>query len=87
MVLGTLMILMAWKGHFLTQRPQPTHSISEMSTMGDVGSTSMHIFYVLLTGHPFLHYCLHLLGLHLSLFTIAILCLSSMLLIIIYLDN
>ena len=38
----------------------------------------MHIFSVLLTGHPFLHSCLHLFGLHFSGLTIAILCLSSM---------
>ena len=77
MFLGTLIILMAWKGHFLTQMPHPTQSTSEMSTMGDWGVTSMHIFSVLLTGHPFLHSCLHLLGLHFSGLTIAILCLSS----------
>jgi hypothetical protein len=77
--LGTLTILMAPKGHFLTQIPQPTQSISEISTMVEVGITSMHIFYVLLTGQLFLHSCLQRLGLHFSTLTIAILCLSSML--------
>ena len=45
--------------------------------MGDVGITSIQTFSVLLTGHPFLHYCLHLLGLHFSLLTMAILCFAS----------
>jgi len=72
-----LTILIAWKGHFLTQIPQPTQRISEMSTMVEVGNTSMQIFSVLLTGHPFLHYCLQRLGLHFSGLTMAILCLSS----------
>ena len=58
------MILIAWKGHFLTQIPQPTHRIYEMETNGEVGITSMHNASVLLTGQDFLHYCLHLLGLH-----------------------
>lgn len=30
MSLGRLTILMAWKGHFLTQIPQPTHKISDI---------------------------------------------------------
>lgn len=69
------MILIALKGHFLTQIPQPTQRSYEISTMGELGMTSMHIFSVLLTGQLFLHSCLHFLGLHFSLLTMAILCL------------
>lgn len=71
------MILIAWKGHFLTQIPHPTQRISETDDIGEVGMTSIQSASVLFTGHPFLHYCLHLLGLHFSGLTIAILCLSS----------
>lgn len=74
---GTLIILIALNGHFFTQIPHPTHKTSEISHIGDVGITSIQIFSVLLTGQPFLHSCLHLLGLHFSLLTIAILCLDS----------
>ena len=77
---GTLMIFIAEKGHFLTQIPHPTQSTSEMEEIVDVGMTSIQSASVLLTGHPFLHYCLHLLGLHFSGLTIAILCLSSIML-------
>lgn len=36
-----------------------------------VGVTSIHSLPILTTGHDFLHSCRHLLGLHLSAFTIA----------------
>lgn len=74
--LGRLMILIAWNGHLLTQIPQPIQRISEISTNADCGVTSIQIFSVLLTGHPFLHSCLHFFGLHFSLLTMAILNLS-----------
>ena len=77
---GTLMIFIAEKGHFLTQIPHPTQRISEIEEIVEVGMTSIQSASVLLTGHPFLHYCLHLLGLHFSGLTIAILCLSSIML-------
>lgn len=75
--LGTLIILMALNGHFFTHIPQPIHRISEISEMVEVGITSMHIFSVLFTGQAFLHSCLHFLGLHFYLLTIAILCFES----------
>ena len=37
--LGTLMILIAWKGHFFTQIPHPTQSTSEMEEIVEVGMT------------------------------------------------
>lgn len=64
---------MAWKGHLLTQIPQPMQSISEMLTCGEAGVTSMQSLSALLTGQPFLHSCLQRLGLHFSLLTMAIL--------------
>lgn len=39
MFLGRLTIFNAWKGHFLTQIPQPTHKIYETSHIGEVGMT------------------------------------------------
>jgi hypothetical protein len=30
---GRLTMLMAWKGHFLTQMPQPLHSLSEITAL------------------------------------------------------
>lgn len=74
------MILIAPKGHFFTQIPHPTQSTYEISQIAEVGMTSIHIFYVLLTGQLFLHSCLQRLGLHFSGFMIAILCLSSIML-------
>lgn len=41
---GTFTILIAWKGHFFTQIPHPTHKFYAISTIVDVGETSMHIF-------------------------------------------
>jgi hypothetical protein len=71
------MILIASKGHLLTHIPHPIQSGSEIKHITDVGSTSIHILPVLLTGQVFLHSYLHFLGLHLSGFMIAILSLSS----------
>ena len=78
------MMEIASNGHFLTQIPQPIHNSSEMNAILEFGSTSIHnfpihrLFYLLnklpirTTGHDFLHSCLHFLGLHLSVLTIAI---------------
>jgi hypothetical protein len=44
MSFGKLTILMAWKGHFLTQIPHPTHNIYDISLIGEVGRTSIQIF-------------------------------------------
>ena len=52
------MILMASKGHFLTQIPQPIHKVSEMNAILDVGPTSIHSLPVLTTGQAFLYGCL-----------------------------
>ena len=67
------MMLMAPKGHFLTQIPQPIHSRSDMKAILDSGVTSMQSLPVRTTGHDFLHSCRHFFGLHLSLLIIAIL--------------
>ncbi|KAK6200264.1 uncharacterized protein RJT21DRAFT_121162 [Scheffersomyces amazonensis] len=64
---------MASNGHFLTQIPQPIHKVSEINAIFDAGVTSIHNFPVLTTGHPLRHSCLHFLGLHLSVLTMAIL--------------
>ena len=74
---GKLMILIASNGHLLTHIPHPMHKDSEIKHITDVGSTSIHILPVLLTGQVFLHSYLHFLGLHLSGFMIAILNFSS----------
>jgi hypothetical protein len=66
------MIMMASKGHFLTQIPQPMHSSSEIQANLLLLDTSMHSFPTFTTGHDFLHSCLHFFGLHLSSLTIAI---------------
>jgi hypothetical protein len=58
--------------HFFTQIPHPIHSSSEMTAFLSVGLTSIQSFPILTTGHVRLHSCLHFLGLHLSLDTIAI---------------
>jgi hypothetical protein len=53
------------------------HSSSDKEAIFQSGCTSMHSFPILTTGQDFLHSCLHLFGLHLSEFTIAIrVCLS-----------
>lgn len=44
-----------------------------MKAILDVGVTSIHNFPVLTTGQPLRHSCLHFLGLHLSVDTMAIL--------------
>lgn len=66
------MIEIASKGHFLEQIPHPIHSSSDIKAILSAGDTSMHNFPILTTGHDFLHSCLHLFGLHLSLLTMAI---------------
>ncbi|OBA22399.1 hypothetical protein METBIDRAFT_39834 [Metschnikowia bicuspidata var. bicuspidata NRRL YB-4993] len=66
-------MLMASKGHFLTQMPHPTHNVSEMNAILLAGVTSIQSLPVLTTGQDFLHSCLHFLGLHLSADTMAIL--------------
>ena len=70
---GKLMMVIASKGHFFTQIPQPIHNSSEMEAIFTIGVTSIHSFPIRTTGQDFLHSCRHLLGLHLSLLTIAIL--------------
>ena len=67
------MMVIASKGHFFTQIPQPIQSSSEIEAIFTNGVTSIHNFPIRTTGHDFLHSCRHLLGLHLSLLTIAIL--------------
>lgn len=67
------MMLMAPKGHFLTQIPQPMHSRSDIKAILESGATSIHSLPERTTGHDLLHSCLHFLGLHLSLLTMAIL--------------
>lgn len=71
-LVGKLMMLMAPKGHFLGQIPQPIHRRSDMKAILDSGVTSIQSLPVLTTGHDFLHSCRHFFGLHLSLLTIAI---------------
>ncbi|KAI8616844.1 hypothetical protein BC830DRAFT_1038649, partial [Chytriomyces sp. MP71] len=61
----------ASKGHFLTQIPHPMQSSSERKAILEVGSTSMQSFPGLTSRNPFLHSCLHFLGLHLSGLTMA----------------
>lgn len=56
---GRLMILMALKGHFLTQIPHPMQRRSEMKAIFDSGVTSMQSLPVRTTGHDFLHSCRH----------------------------
>ena len=58
-LVGRLMILMALKGHFLTQIPHPIHSRSEMKAIFDSGVTSMQSLPVRTTGQDFLHSCRH----------------------------
>jgi hypothetical protein len=48
-------MVMASKGHFLMQIPQPMHSDSEMKAMVDLGSTSMQSLPDLTMGQDFLH--------------------------------
>ena len=76
---------MASNGHFLTQIPQPMHSVSESLTICArsanvhhdavpallAPSTSMQSLPMRTTGHDFLHSCRQFFGLHLSSFTIA----------------
>ena len=62
-LVGRLMMLMASKGHFFGQMPQPMQRRSEMKAILLVGSTSMQSLPVRTTGHDFLHSCRHFLGL------------------------
>ena len=59
-------MLMASKGHFLGQMPQPMQRRSEMKAILLVGSTSMQSLPVRTTGQDFLHSWRHFLGLHLN---------------------
>lgn len=72
-LVGRLMMLMASKGHFFGQIPQPIQRRSEMKAILLEGSTSMQSLPVLTTGQDFLHSWRHFLGLHLSALTMAIL--------------
>jgi len=58
-LVGRLMMLMAPKGHFLGQIPQPMHKLSEMKAILDSGVTSMQRRPLRTTGQDFLHSCLH----------------------------
>lgn len=69
--IGKLIILIALKGHFLTQRLQPMHSISLIKAKGSSFSTLMQILPWALMGQIFLHSRLHFFGLHFSSFKIA----------------
>ncbi len=76
-LLGTLMMVMASKGHFFTQIPQPMQSSSDSEAIFESGDTSIHNFPIRTTGHDFLHSWRHRFGLHLSELTMAIrVCLS-----------
>ncbi|PKK43958.1 hypothetical protein CI102_12399 [Trichoderma harzianum] len=48
-------MVMASKGHFLGQIPQPIHSDSEMKARRDSGVTSIQSFPLRTTGQDFLH--------------------------------
>ncbi|KAF1931052.1 uncharacterized protein M421DRAFT_21480, partial [Didymella exigua CBS 183.55] len=52
-------MLMASKGHFFGQIPQPIHRRSEMKAILESLVTSMHSLPVRTTGQDFLHSCLH----------------------------
>ncbi|KAF1984661.1 hypothetical protein K402DRAFT_335894 [Aulographum hederae CBS 113979] len=52
-------MVMASKGHFFVQIPQPMQSRSEMKAILSVGATSMQSLPVRTTGQDFLHSCLH----------------------------
>lgn len=82
--LGRFIIFRAPKGHFFTHRPHPMHRGSFNVTILSVGPTSMHNLPDRFIGHTFLHSYTHFLGLHLSLFTIAILNNSSIFKILFY---
>ncbi|KAI1769444.1 hypothetical protein GGR53DRAFT_472513 [Hypoxylon sp. FL1150] len=49
------MIVMASKGHFLGQIPQPMQRLSEMKAILDSGLTSMQSFPLRTTGQDLLH--------------------------------
>lgn len=53
--LGKLIILIALKGHFITQALQPIQSASFIIAVFEPFDTSIHNLPYLLTGHPFLH--------------------------------
>lgn len=66
------MMVMALKGHFFTQMPQPIHMLSLMKEILESGVTSIQNLPDLTTGQDRLHSCLHRRGLHLSALTMAI---------------
>lgn len=58
-LVGKLMMLMASKGHFLGQIPQPIQRRSEMKAILESGATSIQSLPVRTTGQDFLHSCRH----------------------------
>jgi hypothetical protein len=52
-LVGKLMMLMAPKGHFLGQIPQPMHNSSEMKAIFDAELTSMQSFPEMFSDHFF----------------------------------
>ncbi|ORY62106.1 uncharacterized protein BCR38DRAFT_346195 [Pseudomassariella vexata] len=52
-------MVMALKGHFLGQIPQPMHRDSEMKASFESDATSIHSLPLRTTGHDFLHSCRH----------------------------
>lgn len=55
-------MLMASKGHFFGQIPQPMQRPSEMKAILEFESTSIQSFPERTTGHDFLHSCRHFCG-------------------------
>lgn len=64
-------MVIASKGHFLMQIPQPMQSSSEMKASFELGVTSIQSFPRRTTGQDRLHSCRHFFGLHLSSLMIA----------------
>jgi hypothetical protein len=58
-LVGRLMILIAPKGHFFGQIPQPMQRLSEMKAILDEESTSIQRRPLRTTGQDFLHSCRH----------------------------
>ncbi|KAI3575173.1 hypothetical protein IWW34DRAFT_88767 [Fusarium oxysporum f. sp. albedinis] len=63
-LVGKLMMVMASKGHFLGQIPQPIQRDSEMNASLESGWTSIQSFPLRTTGQDFLHSCRHFRGRH-----------------------
>ncbi|KAI2623650.1 hypothetical protein GGS21DRAFT_533574 [Xylaria nigripes] len=57
-------MVIAPKGHFLGQIPQPMQRVSEINASRESGETSIQSFPVRTTGQDFLHSWRHFLGLH-----------------------